>query len=52
MRSKAFTSLACSLYLLEKNSRVVPFYEKNGFVVYEKRETEKLGRVICMKYSI
>ncbi|MGG1660448.1 N-acetyltransferase family protein [Brevibacillus sp. NRS-1366] len=40
------------LGVLAKNQRVVPFYEKYGFRVYEERETEKLGRVICMSYPI
>ncbi|MCE0451956.1 GNAT family N-acetyltransferase [Brevibacillus sp. AF8] len=49
-RENGYTSL--HLAVLEKNSRVVPFYERYGFAVYEERETEKIGRVICMKYSI
>ncbi|EJL23798.1 GNAT family N-acetyltransferase [Brevibacillus sp. BC25] len=49
-RENGYTSL--HLAVLEKNSRVVPFYEKYGFVLYEERETEKHGRVICMKYTI
>lgn len=36
------------LGVLEKNIKVQPFYEKLGFVQYEVRETEKLGRVICL----
>lgn len=40
------------LGVLAKNGHVVPFYEKCGFHVYEERETEKLGRVICLSYLI
>lgn len=49
-RNNGYTSL--HLGVLEKNQAVVPFYEKVGFVTYEERVTEKLGRVICMSYSI
>lgn len=40
------------LGVLEKNRHVVPFYEKCGFRVYEERDSDKLGRVICMSYPI
>ncbi|MED4754364.1 GNAT family N-acetyltransferase [Brevibacillus choshinensis] len=49
-RENGYTSL--HLAVLEKNQAVVPFYETYGFVPYEERVTEKLGRVICMAYPI
>ncbi|WP_289141095.1 GNAT family N-acetyltransferase [uncultured Brevibacillus sp.] len=49
-RDNGYSSL--HLGVLEKNARVVPFYEKYGFQVYGERITEKLGRVICLGYSI
>jgi len=36
------------LGVLERNRSVVPFYERLGFFIYETKETQKLGRVICM----
>ncbi|MFY0544122.1 GNAT family N-acetyltransferase [Brevibacillus sp. H7] len=36
------------LGVLEKNRKVVPFYERLGFFTYEVKQSEKLGRVICM----
>ncbi len=47
LRENGFSSL--HLGVLEANRRVVPIYEACGFQVYEVRETEKLGRVICMR---
>lgn len=38
------------LAVLEKNRKVVPFYEKYGFRFYEERMTEEYGRVLCMVY--
>ncbi|MED1784870.1 GNAT family N-acetyltransferase [Brevibacillus fortis] len=49
-QENGYTSL--HLAVLEKNKRVIPFYEKYGFVAYEEREHEKLGLVICMAYPI
>jgi RimJ/RimL family protein N-acetyltransferase len=40
------------LGVLEKNLSVVPFYERLGFSVYERKETKKLGRVTCMTRRI
>jgi RimJ/RimL family protein N-acetyltransferase len=40
------------LGVLEKNSIVVPFYQRCGFQQYEVLETEKLGKVICMAYQM
>ncbi|MFS0558348.1 N-acetyltransferase family protein [Brevibacillus sp. 179-C9.3 HS] len=49
-RENSYTSL--HLGVLEKNHRVIPFYEKYGFSIYEERVSEKFGRVICMSYTI
>ena len=40
------------LAVLEKNRKVMPFYEKYGFRFYEERMTEAYGRVFCMQYPI
>jgi len=49
-RENGFSSL--HLGVLEKNERVVPFYEKHGFVRYELRATERMGNVICMSRDL
>lgn len=49
-KANGFTSL--HLGVLESNQAVIPFYEGIGFVRYEERETPKLGKVICMCYSL
>lgn len=37
------------LAVLEKNEKVLPFYEKLGFVPYEIKETQRFGTTICMR---